>query len=69
MLVMAKNKPPRQGSRHRPRKMISFRPELYDLLAELAKRNKRPLSWEAEIIVEAALSEAGLWPPPGDATK
>ena len=49
-----------QGSRHKPRKMIALSPKLYDRLKQLARKNGRPLSWEARIALERRLIEAGL---------
>jgi len=54
---------PRSADRHRARKTISFPPELLDLLAQLAERNKRPLSWEAKLAIERHLREAKMLPP------
>lgn len=50
----------RTGSRHKKRKMISLLPRQYDALGVLARRNKRPLVWEARIAINKALVEAGL---------
>lgn len=64
MLVMSKSSKKRVGSRHKPRKPISFAPRLYEQLAKLAERNDRPISWEARAIIQRALEAEGLWPPP-----
>lgn len=50
----------RAGSRHKPRKTISMTPRRYELLKQLAARNKRPINWEARIAIDKALVEAGL---------
>ena len=50
----------RKGSRHKPRKTIALSPRRYELLQELARRNKRPTQWEAWIAIDRALVEAGL---------
>lgn len=50
----------KSGSRHKPRKMISLSDRTYELLQQLARRNKRPVVWEARIAIHAALVEAGL---------
>jgi hypothetical protein len=50
----------RKGSRHKPRKMISLLPRHYEALKELARRNQRPIVWEARIAIAKALVEAGL---------
>lgn len=50
----------RKGSRHKPRKMISISPRQYELIKQLARRNKRPLAWEVRIAINAALVQAGL---------
>ncbi len=67
MSVMAQKKPSkpdqRTGSRHKPRRMISFRPSIYEALAKLAEQNHRPVAWEAELAIIKALTEAGLLPP------
>lgn len=49
-----------RGSRHKPRKMVSLSPRLYDLLKQLARRNKRPLVWEARIAICHALLVAKI---------
>ena len=54
------------GDRHKPRRPIFLPPRLYAQLAALAEQNDRPISWEARRIVEQALRDAGLWPPPAD---
>ena len=54
------------GDRHKPRRPIWLPPRLYAQLAALAGRNDRPITWEARRIVEQALRDAGLWPPPAD---
>lgn len=50
----------RSGSRHKPRKMLSLSPRQYELLTQLARRNRRPVAWEGRIAVNRALVEAGL---------
>ena len=57
---------PKQADRHKPRKLLAFPARLCAQLAILAERNCRPVNWEARLILEAALREAGLWPPPAD---
>lgn len=67
MPVMAKNSTSKQGKdRHKPRRMLGLRPSVYDALAKLAKRNVRPITWEAERLLLAALEAEGLWPPRED---
>jgi hypothetical protein len=66
---MAKKKSPsdsRRGSRHKPRRTVAYPPRLYEMLVVLAERNQRPINWEARLILERPLKEAGLWPPPDD---
>lgn len=38
--------------------------ELVDLVRELARRHRRPLTTEVTIALEEYLSKHGLWPPP-----
>lgn len=37
--------------------------ELHDLVAELARRNHRPVAWQHRIIIQQALVDAGLLKP------
>jgi hypothetical protein len=68
MQLMAKKRSTEAaGDRHKPRQPIFLPPRLYAQLKALAEQNDRPISWEARRIVEQALREAGLWPPPPDA--
>jgi hypothetical protein len=55
----------RTRDRHKPgsRKTIAFPPELYALLQQLADKNRRPLNWEARVMAEKHLRDAGLMPP------
>jgi hypothetical protein len=55
---------PKQADRHKLRKMLALPPRLHAQLAALAEQNSRPLSWEVRRILEQALRDAGLWPPP-----
>jgi hypothetical protein len=50
--------------RHKPRKMLPLPPRLYEQLVALAGQNSRPVNWEGRRIIEQALRDAGLWPPP-----
>lgn len=50
----------RSGSRHKDRHTLSIRGEVYRNLATLAKRNNRPLLWEARIALENHLAANGL---------
>jgi hypothetical protein len=69
MLSMT-NKKNKRGSRHKkPRHMIAYPSKLYEALAVLAERNRRPIQWEAHRILEEALALASLWPPPLPPTK
>ncbi len=56
--------PLRSADRHRDRKMIAVTTELYEQLRKLAKRNRRPVQWEAVMALEEHLRAAKLWPPP-----
>jgi hypothetical protein len=53
----------RSKDRHKPRRTISFTPQVYEAIARLADRNHRPIGWEAERIILEALEAEGLWPP------
>ncbi len=44
--------------------MVRLPPDLHRQLKRLADANRRPLAWELRGIIEAALREAGFWPPP-----
>src|SRR5262245_628087 len=50
---------PRSRDRHKARNTISCKPRYYEALKRRAQRNKRPLQWEAEIILVQALIESG----------
>lgn len=50
----------RKGSRHKDRKMVAISPRTYNLVAALARKNGRPVSWQFRIIIEQALIAEGL---------
>lgn len=52
--------PARAGSRHKPRKMISLSTRQYEALKEVARRNQRPIVWEARIAINKMLVDAGV---------
>jgi hypothetical protein len=53
----------RPGSRHKGRKMVAFKGDVYEQLKVLAERNGRPVSWEIRLMSIAHLKANGLWPP------
>jgi len=59
MVIMARKK---SNDRHKPRKSVALTPDQYAALGVLAKRNDRPLLWEARIAIVAHLRSNGLWP-------
>lgn len=59
MTRMARKK---STDRHKPRKSVALTPDQYAALGVLAKRNARPLLWEARIAITAHLRANGLWP-------
>jgi hypothetical protein len=52
------------ADRHVDRRTVSFTTAMYRALGELAKREGRPVAWQGRMIIQKALEEAGLWPPP-----
>jgi hypothetical protein len=60
-------KPISPADRHKPRKMVGLPPRVYHLLRELARRNKRPLTWEIRRLVEEEAERMGLEVPPPEA--
>ena len=48
---------PRSKSRHKDRTSISIKGELYARLAEAARRNCRPIQWEARLAIERHLEQ------------
>ncbi len=50
----------RSADRHKPRRTISFKPSIYRKLQELARKNRRPLNWEAEIAALNHLAANGI---------
>ncbi len=50
----------RTGSRHKPRRTISFSLGMYDAIKQLARQNRRPVAWEARIAICNALVAADL---------
>jgi predicted DNA-binding protein len=44
--------------RHKPRKMVPVPLDLYEAIAELAKKNSRPVSWEIRLAIEDRLKAA-----------
>lgn len=51
----------RSSDRHAKdsRKSVAIPTELHQLLAELARRNRRPKSWELRVALESHLQAAG----------
>jgi predicted DNA-binding protein len=52
MSAMTSPKKPRKGSRHKPRRMVSLPPSLYERLAKVAAKSQRPINWEARLGIE-----------------
>lgn len=52
----------KSSDRHKPRKSVALTPQQYEALGVLARRNARPLLWEARIAIVAHLRANGLWP-------
>jgi hypothetical protein len=48
--------------RHKPRRTLAIPPEMYAAFAVLAKRNGRPILWEARRALIDHLKKNGLWP-------
>ncbi len=46
----------RKRDRHKPRKTLSLPHSLYSALEELAKKNHRPVLWEAKLALENHLA-------------
>lgn len=53
----------RKGSRHADRHMIALDGARYELLAQMARRGNRPISWQLRDILDAAFRAEGLEPP------
>lgn len=53
-----------QGDYHTARKMFRISDALHEQFRELARRNKRPMSWEIRIALENHLSANGMEVPP-----
>lgn len=53
----------RNKSRHKDRRMVAFRTDVYQMATLLALRGSRDLTRQVRIVMIAALREAGLWPP------
>ena len=73
MLLMAKPKPPGRRGPGRPQTDTPTVPvstripqEIADILAALARRNRRSISAEVLIAVEERLQKLGLWSPPAE---
>lgn len=65
-----KSAKPRSADRHADRRSVSFTTAMYAALGKLAEREGRPITWQARLMIQKGLEEAGLWPPPaGDSTK
>lgn len=54
---------PRSASRHKDRRMVAFRDDIYQMATLLAFRGNRPLVRQVRIMLIQALREAGVWPP------
>jgi hypothetical protein len=66
MLLMAKKKKrgrPASSAEKKSVLHVEIPADLKDALEALAKRNRRPMTSEVEIMMEKMLAEAGLWPP------
>lgn len=61
---MGKKKP--TSDRHKPRWTLAIPVHYRELFRSLANANRRPITTEVLIALEAHLKAAGLWVPPPD---
>jgi hypothetical protein len=54
----------RSADRHKDRSTVSYPSQHYAALRALAAKFKRPIYWQARLLIEEAAEAEGLWPPP-----
>lgn len=64
MLAQMAKKKGSTGDRHSKRWIIGLPKVYHALFEQLAAQNRRPITMEVSLALEAHLKEAGLWPPP-----